>query len=333
MALGIAATTCSLLFLLARDDKEVILPTGVEHYAPAPEQAEASFQQLVALSNYTFEFTELEQTPISTRIAEPDLEWLLAHEDAIKHNFNIFRQAVPDLRQLLKFDAIGDTTSSYANKLFKFTTLAEGIHSVCLYSQLAVAQGWGEKGLVELTLLDQILAKWLKHTRPQLHTLYTIAGLMELHATYMIIVPKLSSGDLAILTEGLARDIDFLGAVERSLYVEYCFAASELDKLLKDQGSLLKPLLFSRNETLNVYGQFLLEQIKLFKAQRWEAAAANQAELGQQLDQWRLFNAGGWKFLAIAIPATTFPARKATECARDRTELLHLIVSQNTPGF
>lgn len=98
--------------------------------------------------------------------------------------------------------------------------------------------------------------------------------------------------------------------------------ADALDGVVAEGKGGLSYLLFQRNRTLNIYGEYLEEQIASSRDLDWDSMSKRSEKLEDDFESIHLTNWGGWTFLAMAVPAMNKIFEKAYEA---ETEDLRLI--------
>ena len=224
---------CFVIVLQVQDDEHLILPTDISLYAPVPKNGTASYELLVEFTNLEFDFVELDYQP--TNFSEERKTWLIDNEAAIMANYAIVQTAFPMLEQLAAFDEIADLCEDFTNQLLDLTILLKCVKAVIAYTKLTLVHGHNDKGLKELMCFNHVFKSFLKHTRPFVHTVAAAVGTDLINNTLAIIADVLSHSERAYLIQELAEPFDYLSAYERSSYVEYCFSAYELDRLIAEQ--------------------------------------------------------------------------------------------------
>lgn len=319
--LGLA--TVFLFHFVIKDDPEVLVSTDITRYAVQPEDAEDSFNLLLDVFRKERPYEEF---PLDLRRENNESDayqdLLISNSEIILHNYSVAKEVLKELRPLDSFESIGDTTSSFGSETIKFLSVRDLVRATCFYTELSYIDKSMEPNLNELLALHAVMSKWLPNTRTIVHSMIAVVTLKHISETVLFMEPHLNPDEIQQVLDAYSKAPDYPQSIENAIYYEYCVAADYLRNLPPRGESGISHLLFKPNQTLNIYGTYLEEQIALSRDNDWSAMSKNSGELDEDFDRIHLINRGGWLFLSMAVPSMGKILEKAYEAQAEDLELI-----------
>lgn len=309
-----------LAFLMFSDEKELEVPADINLYAPTTESGIEAFENLMEIFSRQFPYKGAPSQLFNGRLEREEVERLLIENKLlIIENYGMLNTVLSDLKALNAYDNITDNSEGFDSELMLFSPIRSISQVVSLYTRLQFFAGANERSLEDLLLLREVLSKWIPNSRCLVHYMIASVILNQINETIEEIFPFLSSEELIHLESVFATPVDYPKYLETALYAEYCMAAAALDGMIAEAKGGLGFLLFKRNHTLNIYGDYIKNAVALAKSEEHIPLRELYDDLDTKLS---VTNLGGTTFLRMAVPAISGVFKSSYEYRENENRLL-----------
>ncbi len=315
----------AFLFWLRKDDDEIRHSIDIDSYSPVTTQGVKNYQRLLEL---TQQDVKRPQNLSSKALRQAQHEggeayrvWLLANRLAIEENYRAVQTQVEILASLAEVGPIEDNTSSLKDDIIQFSYLRNLCYSLEKQLELASVDDSAQLPFEQALAVYKVLCELQTNSRVIVHQMICTVLMRRLQSGFEAVLPVLSYAQKQALLKVLEQPIDFVGAVDKSVFSEYAIAANDYEDFdLERRGGLI-PFVFLRNRTLNFYGDHVAKISDLAHQQAWDEIRFTNNQIEEELLGFQVKNFGGKLYLAMAIPAMGGIYQQAYECGLERNHL------------